>query len=237
MHDIQKIKTKSLRTQVYVKLKEQLMKGIWKEGEKLPSEHELCAIFGVSRVTVRAALQQLEILGLVGTKQGGGTFVKHFSSIEQVDTFHPLIQIQKNPDLITILEYRKIIEKGTIGLAQEKITPEDIHSLERIYQNMVDSVENIKVHSEADLAFHYRIAEISRNSIIIKVYGLINEILSVAMTDIVRLLGHKMGLKYHQEIISALKNGDKAKSEAVMEEHIEATILEIQKCGEVEFPA
>jgi GntR family transcriptional repressor for pyruvate dehydrogenase complex len=232
MYDIQKVKTESLRAKVYAKLKEQLTRGIWKEGEKLPSEHELCSLFGVSRVTVRAAIQQLEILGLVETKQGGGTFVKTSSPADQVDAFHPLMRIRKNQDLIAVLEYRKIVEKGAVGLAQDKIGPGDIESLEELYQGMVDSKDDLKAFIEADLAFHFRIAEICRNSIIIKVYGLINEILSVAMVDIVHILGRRGGLKYHRAIIDALKLGDKARSEALMEEHIEVTIQEILKKGE-----
>ena len=72
MVKLQKIKMESLRSQVYMQLKSQLMQGVWKIGEKLPSESELCASLGVSRVTVRAAIQQLEILGLVETRHGGG---------------------------------------------------------------------------------------------------------------------------------------------------------------------
>jgi GntR family transcriptional repressor for pyruvate dehydrogenase complex len=229
VNTITKIKATSLRSQVYSQLKEQLTRGIWKVGEKIPSESELCSLFGVSRVTVRAAINQLEILGLVETRQGGGTFVKDFSSIERVDTFHPLIQIQRNQDLITVLEYRKIIEKGAIGLAQERITAEDIKFLEGTYKTMVKTVNNAEVYSAADLSFHYRIAQISRNSIITKVYDLINDILSEAMKDIVHLLGRSIGLTYHRKIIDSLKNGNKAKSEALMEEHIEEAIKAIRK--------
>jgi GntR family transcriptional repressor for pyruvate dehydrogenase complex len=225
---IEKIKVESLRSQVYARIKEQLMKGLWKPGTKLPSEKKFCSLFGVSRVTVRAAIQQLEILGLVETKQGGGTFVRDFSSIKTVDTFHPLLQIQKNQDLITVLEYRQIIEKGTIGLAQEKVGPEDIAFLEETYKTMLNSEYDTEEYSAADLAFHYRLAEITRNSIILKVYDLINGILSTAMQDIVRLLGRHIGITYHRKIIDALKRGDKKKSEALMEEHIEETIRAIR---------
>lgn len=111
MAKLKKIKTESLRSQVYMQLKSQL-NGVWKAGEKLPSESELCDTFGVSRVTVRAAIQQLEILGLIETQHGGGNFVRDFSTINALDTLHPLIQISENQDIITVLEYRKIIEKG-----------------------------------------------------------------------------------------------------------------------------
>jgi GntR family transcriptional repressor for pyruvate dehydrogenase complex len=228
MNDIQKIKTESLRSQVYGKLKEQLMKGTWKEGEKLPSEHELCGMFGVSRVTIRGAIQQLEILGLVETKHGGGTFVKEFSLAESVDSLHPLMRIQKNQDLITILEYRKIIEKGIIGLAVEKITPGDIAFLENTYTTMVNDVYAGAEYTEADLAFHNRLAQITGNSIIIKVHEFIAGILSTAMKDIVHLLGRSIGLAYHRKIIDALKKGNKKTCETLMEEHIEETIRAIR---------
>lgn len=227
MDKLRKVKTESLRSQVYAQLKAQLMKGAWKIGEKLPSENELCELFGVSRVTVRAAIQQLEILGLVETKHGGGTFVQDFSSISALDAFHPLVQLHRNQDLITVLEYRKIIEKGTIGIAVSKVTPEDIQGLEENYAKMISLIDDPEPYAKADLQFHYRIAKISRNPIIVKVYELINEILSVAMVDIVKLLGHQIGIKYHREILDALKKGDKASCEALMDEHIDVTIRAI----------
>lgn len=227
MDKLRKVKTESLRSQVYAQLKAQLMKGAWKVGEKIPSENELCELFGVSRVTVRAAIQQLEILGLVETKHGGGTFVKDFSSISAMDAFHPLVQLHHNQDLITVLEYRKIIEKGTIGIAVSKITSEDLRGLEDNYATMISLIDDPEPYAKADLQFHYRIAQISRNPIIVKVYELINEILSVAMVDIVKLLGHQIGIKYHREILEALKRGDKASCEKLMDEHIDVTIQSI----------
>jgi GntR family transcriptional repressor for pyruvate dehydrogenase complex len=228
MSGIQKIKTESLRSQVYGKLKEQLLKGTWKDGEKLPSEHELCEMFGVSRVTIRGAIQQLEILGLVKTKHGGGTFVKQFSLAKSVDSLHPFMRLQKNQDLITVLEYRKIIEKGIIGLALEKLKPEDMAFLEETYAVMERDVYYGTDYIEADLAFHGRLAVATEKSIIIKVQELINGILSAAMNDTVHIVGRN-GLPYHRKILDALKRGQKGECEALMEEHIEETIRAIER--------
>ena len=227
MDNLKKIKTKSLRSQVYTQLKSQLMKGAWKIGEKLPSENELCVSFGVSRVTVRAAIQQLEILGLVETKHGGGTYVKDFSTIDRVHTLHPLMQIHRNQDVITVLEYRKVIEKGAIVLAASKAGPKDIKLLEENYASMLSFTDEPERFAKADLLFHYLIAQASRNPILIKVYEIINEILAVAMVDIVRMLGCEQGIKYHRLLIDALQKGDKAECEALMDEHIEKTIQSI----------
>ncbi len=224
MAGLERVKTESLRSQVYVQLKNKLMEGVWKVGDKLPSENELCSTFGVSRVTVRAAIQQLEILGLVETKHGGGTFVRDFSSIDAVDTFHPLVQLSRNQDIITVLEYRKVIEKGTIGLAVKNVTAKDLAYLEETFEKMKSCTDDPAKEAEADLQFHLRIAHMARNPIIKKVYTLINEILSTAMVDIVKLLGCELGLSYHRKIIDALKAGDKARCEALMDEHIDKTI-------------
>ncbi len=232
MPKLKRIKTESLRSQVYVQLKSKLMEGIWNIGEKLPSENELCESFGVSRVTVRAAIQQLGILGLVETKQGGGTFVRDFSTIDAVDTLHPLMQINKNQDLITVLVYRKIIEKGTIGLAVPKITDKDMEYFEETYATMISCTDKPAKHATADHAFHYRIAQIAHNPIITKVYGIINGIISTAMVDVVKLLGCEIGLRYHRKLIDALKGRDKAMCEALMEAHIEETIQAILKSSE-----
>jgi len=49
------------------------------------------------------------------------------------------------------------------------------------------------------------------------------------MVEIVGLLGTEIGLRYHRQLIDALKSGDKAKCEALMDAHLEETIQEIQK--------
>jgi GntR family transcriptional repressor for pyruvate dehydrogenase complex len=231
MVKLQKIKMESLRSQVYMQLKSQLMQGVWKTGEKLPSESELCASLGGSRVTVRAAIQQLEILGLVETRHGGGNFVREFSPVSVMDTLHPLIQINENRDIITVLEYRKIIEKGTIGLIAPKITAADIEKLEELYRLTVSlsSVNEPRKQAEADHLFHYQLARIANNPIITKVYEIINVILSAAMVEIVQLLGTEMALRYHRQLIDVLKTGDKVLCESMMEAHIEETIQKIRK--------
>jgi len=213
---LKKIKSIPLRTQVYTQLKDQLIQGVWKAGERLPSEHELCGIFGVSRVTVRAALQQLEILGLVETRHGDGTFVTGESNIGDV------FQAQRHQDIFTILEYRKMIEKGTIGIVSEKITDEDVRDLERIYTDMEEACKagDIPTYTRADLDFHLRLARVAANPIISKVYTFTYEILSVAMTDIVLLTGPEVALQYHRKILDALAARNKAESERWMEEHL-----------------
>lgn len=61
--------------QAYTALKGWILQGAYAPGARLPSETELCSLFGVSRITVRAAVEMLEKQGLVQREQGRGTFV------------------------------------------------------------------------------------------------------------------------------------------------------------------
>lgn len=64
-----------LYDQLKQKLREAINQGEYKQGEKLPNETELCDIYGVSRITVRKAIQELCDEGFLERKQGKGTFV------------------------------------------------------------------------------------------------------------------------------------------------------------------
>lgn len=57
------------------RLRTEIRDGRWQPGEALPSEHALCERYGVSRTTIRRALQSLESSNLVHRRQGAGTFV------------------------------------------------------------------------------------------------------------------------------------------------------------------
>ncbi|HLS03550.1 MAG TPA: GntR family transcriptional regulator [Actinomycetales bacterium] len=72
---VRPLRTANLRVQLAESLRERLELGEWHAGDQLPTEAELAAEYGVSRSTVRSALQQLETLGLTITRHGMGTFV------------------------------------------------------------------------------------------------------------------------------------------------------------------
>jgi len=68
----------SLGDAVFAQIRGQILRGALAAGAPLPSEHALCAAFGVSRVAVREALKRLEQVGLVAMQQGGRTRVRDY---------------------------------------------------------------------------------------------------------------------------------------------------------------
>ncbi len=214
----------SLRSMIYEKLKQRITSGEWELNSKFPSENQLCQEYHVSRITIRAAIQQLEAIGLVKTQQGGRTTVLRIQEKGAVSSLNPLQHFEFHPDIVTVLEYRKVVEKGTIGLAAQKISDDDLTELEEIFNGMLINHDNIKKFSKADYLFHRKIAECSKNQILIRANIAIEEVLSTTMDSIVSLIGCAIGIRYHRQLISALRMRDKDACERLMEEHLQATI-------------
>ena len=73
---MKKIERVNLTDQIYEQIVSNIMQGTWAVGDKLPSESELADSMGVSRVSVRAAIQKACAIGLIETKVGRGVFCK-----------------------------------------------------------------------------------------------------------------------------------------------------------------
>jgi GntR family transcriptional regulator len=74
-----------LHRKIFTSIQKKIYSGEWSEGALMPTEAELCALFSVSRITVRRALDELVRLGLVEKFQGRGTFVRK-SQLKSGDT-------------------------------------------------------------------------------------------------------------------------------------------------------
>ncbi|MFA6845827.1 MAG: FadR/GntR family transcriptional regulator [Sphaerochaetaceae bacterium] len=213
-----------LRVQIAKHLENEIKDKIWKVGTNLPTETKLCERFKVSRITIRAALQAVESLGYIRTIHGSGSEVISDSPNNKFVFPNPFINNSNNTDIIAILEYRKIIEKGIAGLAAERITESEIEDLEAIYKTMLDTAHDLDKFSCADLQFHKLLCKTTKNPVLFQSYESMTQLLEEAMSNIVAILGSAMGLRYHKLIISAMKSKDKEAAEKIMEEHIQVTI-------------
>lgn len=77
--NIEKVNRRTVADQVFHIILKKISSGEWKIGEKIPSEIELAQDLGVSRTTLKMALQKLNTLGMLETRVGEGSFVCEFS--------------------------------------------------------------------------------------------------------------------------------------------------------------
>jgi len=215
------VKTK-ISDQVFEQMKQQMLRGEWKPGEKLPSENQLAEAFGVSRVTIRHALQKLTVLGLIETTLGEGSFVKEAQLGVFINPMIPMAYL-KERNTLEVLDFRYLIEIETTGLAVQRATEKDIRILKDLLNEMETQKGNWRSFADADLRFHMQIGIITGNSLIIGIYNILKDILSVTMEDIVKDLGSKLGLHYHKRLIKAFEEHDSEQAKMIMREHMEST--------------
>ena len=80
---------------LYIQLKNELLKEIrenYKSGDMIPSEGSIEKKYGVSRITVRKAIEQLEREGILDKKQGKGTFIKEKKILYDANSIGSLTQ-------------------------------------------------------------------------------------------------------------------------------------------------
>jgi GntR family transcriptional repressor for pyruvate dehydrogenase complex len=217
---IKKVQRISISEQVFQQLRDSILSGEWKVNEKIPSENELTELFGVSRVTIRQALQKLTAIGLITTKMGEGSFVAELKVGMVMNQMIPAIYLNEN-SLNEILEFRRCIEGKVAELATEKATAEEIEQLVEIYAEMEKQKDNLEAFSKADYQFHYTLGKMTKNTLFIQLFGILHEDLSNAFSEIVTSRGNKAGLYYHKLILEAIKARDSKKAKLIMDEHME----------------
>ena len=83
--------SKPLYEQLMQKIKNSISNGELQVGTRIPAEQEMCSSYGVSRITVRKAITELEKQGILEKKQGKGTFVTVPAirrKLHEVNSFH-----------------------------------------------------------------------------------------------------------------------------------------------------
>ena len=220
---LKRVKKESIRTQVFRQLRDQVLRRTWPPGSKLPSEHELARSMGVSRVSLREGIQRLASLGILETRHGEGTFVRELTGDIYFNPLIPLLALDP-ADVFHVLEYRRIVERGSAALAAERATEQDLTDLEAVYELMQATRDNVAEFARADLEFHLVLAKATGNPVLIKVNNVLRSVLGISMENIVSTLGVSDGLHYHRLLIDAVRARDAAEAERLMEEHVVRTI-------------
>ncbi|NLY20565.1 MAG: FadR family transcriptional regulator [Tissierellia bacterium] len=178
-----KINRETVISQVYNDLLNKILDNTFSEGKKLPSENQLAILYGVSRVTVRAALQKLETLGLVEVKVGQGTIVKEPNFINIMSS---ISEIVASSDMLPYLEeFRIYIENACIELTIKNADNNEIIELEKLANNLMVFANSKDPNGfiEADYLFHYQLAVLSHNKIFELVYSSIKDIFYKSITS------------------------------------------------------
>jgi GntR family transcriptional repressor for pyruvate dehydrogenase complex len=156
-----------LADSVASELENRILEGSLKPGDRLPSERTLALDLGVSRPSLREAMQKLVSKGLLTTRHGGGTYVTDRLDAHFVD---PWMDMLKGNPLLhrDLLEFRQMLESQAASLAADRATDVDISRIDAVYAALEDSYAHDDLANciDTDVAFHQAIAEASHNVLI-----------------------------------------------------------------------
>lgn len=227
-----KVQRVSVTDQVFDILVKKILDGEWKVGEKIPSEIDLAQQLGVSRVSLKIALQKLNTLGVTETRVGEGTFVCEFNMKKY---FSDLINSKiLNVDLNQVNEFRILLEYCAMYLAVTKPQKSEMLSrLEDIFGKMSSAINenNDDAYNEQHFLFHRTICEMSENFLFIQLFDSMDDlffnIYKSNSEHTWKTLGKNESIIHHQQILDALRNCDIARvtqlqGDLLADEHIKA---------------
>lgn len=222
---IQKITQRKIYEVIAEQIKDMIVKGTIKPGDKLPSAKELSERYQVGRSTVREALSALKAMGLVDIRQGEGSYVR---SIESHDVDLPELNalIMSRDTVLELIEARKALEISNAGLAAEKRTEDDLHRFEEILLRMEQRLGDEEEGEASDMQFHFTLAEAAHNSIMLRLIESISSQMKTAIHETRRLQMYsrpavaKQLLDEHRAIYEAVKLGDALLAQEAMRKHL-----------------
>lgn len=217
-------------------LKQAVLDGVYKPGDKLSPEVEIARQYGVSKVSTREALRELESEGLIVKKRGvfGGSFVAEPGAEKMVDTVTNAF-LFGGVTVTDLAEFRQILEPGLAKLAAERRTVKDLEVMEEYIETIRLSIEDGNPDQTKAIGFHKVIADACHNRFISALMEALVHVFQQVLDKEPDLETARRDIRFNELFYEHIKAGDGDKAELVMKEHfnaLEEIIRQRRKNGE-----
>jgi DNA-binding FadR family transcriptional regulator len=197
-------------------------------GSALPAESELARRIGVSRLTLREAIQRLNGMGVLEPQHGRGTFVR---PVELWSPLDPVVLAARSALLgedlgERLLEARRIVEIAATRLAAERREPHHLTELENQLEAMRGAAAqpNLDAWVAADIRFHAVVLEAAGNPVIAALFDAIGKVvLDVRRRTSALPERWRRAIDAHERVLRAVEAGDATGAEQAMAAHLADT--------------
>ncbi|MCW4152937.1 FCD domain-containing protein [Halomonas sp. 18H] len=234
----QRVRQPRLADAIVERLESMILEGSLKPGQRLPPERQLAEQFGVSRPSLRGAIQTLAARGLLVSRQGGGNFVT-----EDLNTRHtdPLLgMLSRHSEFhLDLLEFRDALEGLAAYYAAMRATPADRQMLIQRHDELEAAFQGKDPQYEAslDAAFHLAIAEAAHNVLLLHTIRDVFHLLEKSIVENLRLLFARSDarprlVQQHRALLQAILDGDPEEARQRAHEHmlfVEEGMLELER--------
>lgn len=203
-------------------------------GERLPGERQLAEMMNVSRVSIRAALQQLKAQGFVSAVQGGGTRIT--AAAEEIDAGLSALIRANQENLRDLMELRAYLEVWAARRAASRASPRQRDEIDQRLAAMADPNRSKRHKAEDDLNFHLAIAKASGSAVYLHLTSVLRDILEEMVIHHRYTLyateeDDKRFLEQHRHIAEAIRVGDAEGAAEAMAEHMANVNAKYQRDG------
>jgi DNA-binding FadR family transcriptional regulator len=218
------------------KILERIEGGLLREGARLPPERTIAEEMGVSRPAVREALSALQIMGVVESLTGDGTFVKR-NAESVLPGSKTIAMLEENESPFEVFRARRAVESAIIEMAVRKVEPGDLDNMRAVLEDMGRAVEqrDFEAYFKVNRLFHLSIARASHNSILVRILEhlftlenqpLWREVLQKHMSTF-----HNINRYFaqHQKMLDAIESGDREEARALVYDHFDRTVDEVKR--------
>jgi len=224
------VRQRRLSDDIVERLEGMILEGTLTAGERLPAERQLAEQFGVSRPSLREAIQKLVAKGMLVSRQGGGNYVAQSMGSTFSD---PLLQLlENNPEVERdLLKFRHTLEASCAYYAALRATAVDRERLKVAFDALQDSYARADEVSRAeegaaDASFHLAIAEASHNAVLLHtIRGLFDLLKRNVVTNIGGMYKQRsetrdMLIAQHRDLYLAIVEGRAQDAREVSSQHI-----------------
>lgn len=134
-------------------IKQLVLDGELKPGQRLPPEKELSERIGVSRNSLREAIRALSMIRVLDVRQGDGTYVTPLESDQLLESLSFVLDLHQDSSAVEILEIRRLLEPVAVEQACMRLGEEDLEQLEQTVRDL-DASSSVEELVEADITFH-----------------------------------------------------------------------------------
>lgn len=222
MRPFKPLKQHRISEEVLRQLKEAILYGEFKSGEKLPSERELTEQFQVSRGVIREAIRALEITGFVKTRQGpaGGAFVTE-PSLDHVGNVFMDLFLANKVSMPEMAHVRRIIEPEVARLAAENISGQGKRLLIQAQECEFNQLEIIAEIIAANQKVHQVLAEECGNHFLEAICKSMLRLTREMVEAVDPFYREIHGPGEHKKVIEAVLNGQTDEAADAMAEHLD----------------
>jgi GntR family transcriptional repressor for pyruvate dehydrogenase complex len=146
-----------------LRIKDMILRGELRPGDRLPPEKELSERLGLSRSSMREAVKALEVIKVLDVRQGDGTYVTSLEPRLLLEALTFVVDLHNNESVLELFAVRRILEPAAASLAATTMSAPDIAGLRDEIATIIESsdVEQLVAH---DFRFHASIVAAAGNS-------------------------------------------------------------------------